>query len=1091
MGGIADLLGDLRDVIEGLMVVLLVPMFLNCFFGYKILKIMITLGGALVGAVVGALLGALSGEEAMIIVLGVLFMLLFGFLAFKLYKLGIFLHFWVLGTVIFAAVFVAVGSWDLIGVSVIVGLVVGVLAVVLHKGFVIITTSVSGGMTGGVMLGMTMRLEIAIGIAIGLFFSILGMIVQFAMEKKRKPAGNANNTGAIAANVTVHHVYENQPEPMGPNVAEPVRTQTTYTELSKTATEYYCAKSKLLIDSIAISKDESNKAYVTLEFRNIGDVNLAAVYFTIKGYGVAGEELGEKEYTMIDLDVAPNTGFCSGRLELFDPMVRKVEVALTQTVNGNFEVTKLEAEDTKKFPERTPLCDSLDADLAELSELGFDENYLYQPLEEGLWICTCGHVGYHVCTNCGRDNTGLLKNTDEDIVNRIADNVNRMLAEKDTCKNAGMLKALKSKIERTIRLLEATKVSEELLERCKSVLEEIDADLDKFRAKATQKKKKVKKITILSLSAVAVIAVLVIAVKIVIGLPPNDKEILAEAEKYVVECVGEDYKIIDFEIEKNKGKSWLDASVDVTAKLGENGDVAEITVFLAYIKDDGEFSCINGYSTEFVLLPKHKITKKDNFMRPSMRLNYEGGSVTVHGDEQDSSMFKVDYEIDYSEIRVKKTKATVPVMVRVEYLNGVAETEMEVPYTYLQDGQWSVDTSLDIQLSPKETVLNREIITDLLAHSSVTYEGEKLSGQFLKPVSFEPVYAEAYTVATLRCDVSWDNADVRLDGDIEAKFAYKNGIWNITSVALVNTEKPVRYKEVTEEELFTMVKRYIAEKCTEKTNVSGVKITDKTFTQGGVYVEAVYNSENEYFSLENQVEIFFDETILQGYVFKELTGEEVIGAALKEEMQESLISDFIMIATECENKKNVHNVTIAGSSYTAGGIILNVGYDCEEGLFTVNRSVELTLLGKASDGTCNYSWLKDTAILATIQEESKAVIPVEYSLSCNNATPVGMPSSGTAELNMTIRTDRTVTITGYVGNVFLQLNGNVDYPKNAISINVYQQDVYVSYRFIFSTSASLTFNVTPTLSYTDGKLTGRLYYDCIGIGVGEFTITFK
>lgn len=1090
MSEIVDMIGNLRDLIEGLMVVLLVPMLLNCFFGYKILKIMITLGGALVGAVVGALLGVLSGEEAMIIVLGVLFMLLFGFLAFKLYKLGIFLHFWFLGTVIFAVVFIMAGNWDLIGVSVIIGLVIGVLAVVLHKGFVIITTSFSGGMTGGVMLGMTMELEIAICIAMGVFLSILGMIVQFAMEKKRKPdAVQGNNAGTIPANVTVHHVYENQPATTGVNVTEPVKTQTTYTELSKTAAEYYCAKGKVLIDSIAISKDDTNKAYVTLEFRNIGDVNLAAVYFTIKGYGVAGEDLGEKEYTLIDLNVAPNTGFCSGRLELFDPMVRKVEVYLTQTVNGNFEVTKLEEEDTKKFPELTPLCDGMDAELMELLGPGFDENYWYQPLEEGLWICTCGHVGYHVCTNCGRDNTQSLKNTDEAVVRRITDNVTRLLAEKDACKNAGMLRGLKSRVERTVQLLEATKVSEESLDRCKAMLEEIETGLTEFGLKAAQTKKKAKKITILALSAVAVIAVAVVAVKIVIGLPPSDKKILAEAEEYMLECIGEEYEIIEFEIEKEKEGSRIQAVVEITSKL-ENGDETEVTVSLKFLKRSGKYRCVGGNCREYTFIPKHEITEKDSLPRPDMYLYYEGGSVFVDGDESDSGSLKVEYEIDYSDVRIKKTKATVPVTLRIEYGNGATETVVEVPYTYIRDGQWSVDTYLEVQLSPKETILNRDIITGLLANSSITYMGEKLPGQFLKPESFEPSYSEAYTKATLRCDAAWDNADVRLDGDFEATFEYRGRTWVLSSVTLVNTTK-TRYKEVTDTELFTMIKRCILEKCTEKTNVTDVQITGTTVTREGMYVEAVYNSESEYFYLENKIRAYFDETILQGYVFQELTEETTTLTTFKEDKREGLISDFVTVATEYENKKNVDNVAITGVSYTAGGIVLNMTYDCVEGYFVVNRSVELTLLGTASDGTRNYSWLKDTTILATIPEESKAVIPVEYSLSCNNATPVGMPSAGTAELSMTIRTDRTVTINGYVGNLYLQLNGRMEYPENDISINSYQQKVYVAYQFIFNSKADLTFDVTPSLSYKDGKLTGRIYYDCIGIGAGEFTVTFK
>ena len=93
MNELGDLLvmtvGAANDLVRIILLFMTIPMLLNCFFGYQILKIMITISGILTGAVVGLVLGFLIGGS----VGGVIFLLLFAILFGRCYavRYGLFL----------------------------------------------------------------------------------------------------------------------------------------------------------------------------------------------------------------------------------------------------------------------------------------------------------------------------------------------------------------------------------------------------------------------------------------------------------------------------------------------------------------------------------------------------------------------------------------------------------------------------------------------------------------------------------------------------------------------------------------------------------------------------------------------------------------------------------------------------------------------------------------------------------------------------------------------------------------------------------------------------------------------------------------
>lgn len=136
----------------------------TCFFGYRLLKFWVSVAGALVFGALGACLGGwlgglLNGGAALATVLmwvlAILLAVLGGILAFKLYKVGVFLYCFVCGFSVGALVAMLLGApdkWWL--VSLILGLAAGVVGVLMTKHIVILSTSLSGGFSAGSAIGL-------------------------------------------------------------------------------------------------------------------------------------------------------------------------------------------------------------------------------------------------------------------------------------------------------------------------------------------------------------------------------------------------------------------------------------------------------------------------------------------------------------------------------------------------------------------------------------------------------------------------------------------------------------------------------------------------------------------------------------------------------------------------------------------------------------------------------------------------------------------------------------------------------------------------------------------------------------------------
>lgn len=195
---ISELLTDItgfRDTLESIVqtvaVLCMIPAFLQCFFGYKMLKFWIGFGGFIVVGVMGGLIGAaltqsIEGAILFAIICGVLGALV----AFKLYQLGIFLLCFFTGFILGA--FLGILSDNLSAVptyGVIFALIAGIAGILLTKPVVIISTSLSGGFTAGI--GLTAILSEGNSTMLifgGLVLSALGILVQYKNNSETERA---------------------------------------------------------------------------------------------------------------------------------------------------------------------------------------------------------------------------------------------------------------------------------------------------------------------------------------------------------------------------------------------------------------------------------------------------------------------------------------------------------------------------------------------------------------------------------------------------------------------------------------------------------------------------------------------------------------------------------------------------------------------------------------------------------------------------------------------------------------------------------------------------------------------------------------
>ena len=167
---------------------------LQCFFGYRLLKVWIGLVGFLLGFVLGFLIsGAMvEGESYLPALIGIAGGVIFALLAFKIYLIGVFLYCGALAAgAVHAIPLPSEEGWNVLGIvfCVLAFLVVGFLATKFARPFIIAVTAATGAvrvteslqgmwpqLAGNQILGWLMILALAAA----------GMIVQFASTKKKR-----------------------------------------------------------------------------------------------------------------------------------------------------------------------------------------------------------------------------------------------------------------------------------------------------------------------------------------------------------------------------------------------------------------------------------------------------------------------------------------------------------------------------------------------------------------------------------------------------------------------------------------------------------------------------------------------------------------------------------------------------------------------------------------------------------------------------------------------------------------------------------------------------------------------------------------
>jgi membrane protease subunit (stomatin/prohibitin family) len=183
-------------------VIVMIPAILQCFFGYKLLKFWMSFTGFLIGGCIGLLIGLAacgtnSGNAAIPIILSLIFGVLGAWIAFKLYKIGVFLMCFAMGF-IFGAIlgYFAGGTSMMVPLGVIFAFIAAIAGVILMKPVIIISTSLTGGILAGVCLVKAFGSQNStVGIVLGILLAALGIYVQFKMNKKahEQPVPKADN----------------------------------------------------------------------------------------------------------------------------------------------------------------------------------------------------------------------------------------------------------------------------------------------------------------------------------------------------------------------------------------------------------------------------------------------------------------------------------------------------------------------------------------------------------------------------------------------------------------------------------------------------------------------------------------------------------------------------------------------------------------------------------------------------------------------------------------------------------------------------------------------------------------------------------
>ena len=194
---ILNKLGEMMDnilgiqVLSGIMIIVFGIVFVfgltNCILGYRLLRFWMMIFGFCIGAGIGFFLVYRIGTEEKAYYMGAMLGIgvVMAVLAFMIYRAGIFILGAGLGLFLSIYLIHPTSSFSFF-LCILIGVGIGVLALRYDREVIIVGTSFLGGVTAGLSLAKILAMDqIPYGILFGAAFAILGMLIQFAINKPR------------------------------------------------------------------------------------------------------------------------------------------------------------------------------------------------------------------------------------------------------------------------------------------------------------------------------------------------------------------------------------------------------------------------------------------------------------------------------------------------------------------------------------------------------------------------------------------------------------------------------------------------------------------------------------------------------------------------------------------------------------------------------------------------------------------------------------------------------------------------------------------------------------------------------------------
>lgn len=410
------------------------------------MRLWITINGCVVGFFIGILLGAAitqgNFEEALIF--AILGTVLGGWLAYKMYLLGVFLI--CLGMGFGASLILLLplvrNPMQVMGLCLVISVVVGILGICFVKPVIVIITGVGGGLFAGKAAAVISGRWA--GILIGSISILAGFWYQCKHNGELFGIGKSKLAGEMPLKEPVSKGME-QMQLGFQNVKNLVEEKINSEQIEKTELpfnskarirksfrnvhvgnerELWRVGTPVIVTQLeVVDLDENGVLGVYLGFQNIKAQNIIAIYVDIFGYNVLKERKAElRDVCFLDLNISEGQVYVTpNAIILPDNSIRRCEVFIRHIVFQNEEIWTNEREESVQMiiaQNRLELSE-LNEDFERLIDIYMPKErtlYQYEPVNQAdYWCCACGQLNEKtrgVCLSCKIRKEDIFRLTD-------------------------------------------------------------------------------------------------------------------------------------------------------------------------------------------------------------------------------------------------------------------------------------------------------------------------------------------------------------------------------------------------------------------------------------------------------------------------------------------------------------------------------------------------------------------------------------------------------------------------------------------------------------------------------------------------------